>query len=236
MDDVPARIEHTVLGPTTAWADAADALDAAMRAGMRACVPPCHVAGAVEYAPSVDLTTVVGFPHGQQATETKVSEAKLAWEDGAAELDLVPNHGLLLAGDDEAYGDEIAEVVAAVPVPVKVIVETSLLDADERERAASAAAAADAAFLKTSTGYVGHGATVEAVEALAAHLPVKASGGIDSWAAAEALLAAGAERIGTSSGDVIVEQYRDTTEGTGDSAERADGASDDTAQPDDDAA
>lgn len=62
MDEVPARIEHTLCGPMTTWTDAANALDAAMREGMAVCLPPCHVAGAAEYAPAVDLTTVVGHP------------------------------------------------------------------------------------------------------------------------------------------------------------------------------
>lgn len=188
-------------------------LDAALREGMRACVPPSHVEAAAEYAPAVDLTAVVGFPHGQHTTESKVAEARDAWEAGAAELDVAPNHGFLLAGDDEAYRDELAEIVAAVPVPVSVIVETGLLEGDERERAAEAAAAADAAFLDTSTGYVGPGATIEAVEALAPHLPVKASGGIDSWAEASAFFEAGAERLRSSRADVIVSEYRVATGG-----------------------
>jgi deoxyribose-phosphate aldolase len=207
MDDVTVRIEHTVLGPTTRWADVSDRLDDALRHGMRACVPPQHVAQAVEYAPGVPVTTVVGFPHGQHAVDTKVAAARAAVDAGAAEVDLVPDHGQLLAGEDAAYRTSIAEVVASVPVPVKVIVETGLLDADQRERAARAAAEADAAFLKTSTGVVAGGATVGAVEALAEHLPVKASGGIDTWPVAAAMFEAGAERIGASAGAAIVEEY-----------------------------
>jgi deoxyribose-phosphate aldolase len=212
MEHVLDRIEHTELGPTTAWPDVAGALDAAIRYGTRACIPPWAVAAADDYAPSVALTTVVGFPEGQHATGTKVDEATTAQADGAAEIDLVPNHGRLLAGDDEAYEDEIAEVVAAVSIPVKVIVESDLLDPDDLERACEAAAAADAAFVKTATGIVAGGATVEAVETMADYLPVKASGGITSWEEAEAMLEAGAERIGASSGDVIAEEYRAASE------------------------
>jgi deoxyribose-phosphate aldolase len=207
MEDVPARIEHTVLGPTTTWADVTAALDAALRHGMRACVPPQHVAAAAEYAPTVELTTVVGFPHGQHHTDTKVAEARTALEAGAAELDLVPDHGRLLAGETDDYAADIAEVVAAVSIPVKVIVETDLLDESEREAAGEAAVDADAAFLKTSTGVVAGGATTEAVSALSRHLPVKASGGIDSWETAEAMFEAGAERIGASAGATIVEEW-----------------------------
>ena len=215
MNDVPARIEHTVLGPTTAWADVTRVLDAADREGMRACLPPCYVAEAADYAPAVDLTTVVGFPHGQHATAVKCREAQRAWEDGAAELDVVANVGRLCGGEDDAVKADLAEVVAAVPVPVKVIVEAPLLDEAQLHRVCAAAADADAAFLKTATGFSKGGATVDDVELMSAYLPVKASGGIGSWAEATAMFDAGAERIGASSGDAIVAEYRAASDGTG---------------------
>ena len=197
------RIEHTVLGPETTLADVRTVLDEAMAHGMRACIPPCYVAEADGYAPSVELTTVVGFPHGQHATETKRDEAVLAWDDGAAELDVVINVGRLHAGETDAVVEDLAEVVAAVPVPVKAIVEAPLLSADELEAACEAAVEADAAYVKTATGYEG-GATVGDVERMAAYLPVKASGGIRTWDEVTAMFAAGAERIGTSAGAAIM--------------------------------
>ncbi len=209
MDDVPARIEHTVLGPTTTWDDVTTVLDDALREGMRACIPPCYVEEASEYAPGVELATVVGFPHGQHATPIKSAEAKAAWEAGADEIDMVANVGRLKAGDDEAVRDDIAEVVAAVPVPVKVIVEAPLLDEAELRRACEAAVDADADFVKTATGFSEGGATVPDVEVMSEYLPVKASGGVGSWDEAEAMFAAGAERIGASSGDVIVREYHE---------------------------
>jgi deoxyribose-phosphate aldolase len=209
MDDVASRIEHTVLGPTTTWDDVRAVLDTALREGMRACVPPCHLADAVEYAPSVDVVTVVGFPHGQHTTDAKCAEADDARADGAAELDMVANLGHLRAGEDEAFGADIAEVVAAVPVSVKVIVEAPLLSEAELRRACQAAADADAAFVKTATGFSEGGAAVEDVEAMSEYLPVKASGGVGSWAAAAAMFEAGAERIGASSGGVIAREYRE---------------------------
>ncbi len=202
-----ARIDHTVLGPTTTPGDVETLLDEAARYGMNACVPPCYVAEAVEYAPEVRLATVVGFPHGQHATDAKRAEAVGAWNDGADELDVVLNVGRLTAGDDDAVVDELAEIVAAVPIPVKVIVETALLDGPEKHRAAEAAVEADAAFLKTSTGFAEGGATVADVELLAEYLPVKASGGIGSYDAAIEMMEAGAERIGASSGVQIVEGF-----------------------------
>jgi deoxyribose-phosphate aldolase len=210
-EDVPGSIEHTVLGPETTWDDVAEVLDAALRDGMRACVPPCHVDQAVDYAPGVDLATVVAFPHGQARTETKVEAARAAYEAGVAEIDVVANAGSLAAGDDDAYETDIAEVVAAVPIPVKVIVEAPLLDDEALWRACERVAAADAAFLKTATGFADGGATVADVEVMRRFLPVKASGGIGSWEAAKELFEAGASRIGASSGDVIVAEYREAT-------------------------
>jgi deoxyribose-phosphate aldolase len=209
MNDVADRIEHTVLGPTTTWADVTAVLDTAMREGMRACIPPCYVADAADYAPGIDIATVVGFPHGQHATAAKCAEAQEAWDDGADELDVVANVGRLRGGDDDAVAAELAEVVASVPIPVKVIVEAPLLDEAELRRACEAAVAADADFVKTATGFSDGGATVEDVALMSEFLPVKASGGVGSWEQAKAMFDAGAERIGASSGDTIVSEYRD---------------------------
>jgi deoxyribose-phosphate aldolase len=205
QSDLAARIDHTVLGAATTTADVERVLDEAAKYGMNACVPPCYVSEAAAYAPDVTLVTVVGFPHGQHASEVKRTEADEAWEDGADELDVVLNVGRLKAGEQERVVDELSEVVAAVPVPVKVIVETALLTDVEKHRAAEAAVAADADYLKTSTGFADGGATVEDVALLAEYLPVKASGGIGSYEAATAMIEAGAERIGASSGVAIVE-------------------------------
>jgi deoxyribose-phosphate aldolase len=203
MDDLPDRIEHTVLGPRTTQADVTRTLDTAIRHEMRACIPPCYVAAANEYAPTVTLSTVVGFPHGQHPTAVKCTEATRAWEDGADELDVVANLGRL---GEAAFETELAEVVAAVPVPVKVIVEAPLLSDAALRRAAEAAVDADADYLKTGTGFSGP-ATVEDVELLAEYLPVKASGGIGTYAEARSMLAAGAERIGASAGVALVEGF-----------------------------
>lgn len=212
MDDVPRRIEHTVLGPTTTWADVESVLDDAIAYGMRACVPPCYLAEAVEYAPSVEICTVIGFPHGQHTIEAKCEEATQAWKDGAAEIDLVPNLGNAVAEEMELFQSELAEVVAAVPIPVKVILETSLFDDEQLQEICATASETDIGFLKTATGFAAGGATVSDVELLAKYAPVKASGGIGSWAFAEELFDAGAERIGASRGDVIVSEFRERNE------------------------
>lgn len=208
MDDVPSRIEHTVLGPTTGWADVESVLDDAITYGMRACVPPCYLADAVEYAPGVDTCTVIGFPHGQHTVETKCQEATRAWKDGASEVDFVPNLGRAGTGEIEAFESELTEVSAAVPIPVKVILENSLFDDDQLETLCAAASGTDIDFLKTATGFAEGGATVPDVELMAEYAPVKASGGVGSWEFAAELFDAGAERIGASSGDVIVSEYQ----------------------------
>jgi deoxyribose-phosphate aldolase len=211
-DELAARIDHTVLGPETTVAAVERLLDEAAEYGMNACVPPCYVAAATDYAPDVDVVTVVGFPHGQHARAVKREEAVAARDDGADELDVVVNVGRLKAGEDDAVREEISAVVAGVPVPVKVIVETALLTDGELERACTLAKEADADYVKTSTGFADRGARVEDVAVMSRYLPVKASGGVGSWADAEAMFDAGADRIGASSGVDIVEDFLASTE------------------------
>ena len=213
MDDaeLAAKIDHTVLGPETTPADVERVVEEAQEYGMNVCIPPCYLPEAREIAPDLTIATVIGFPHGQNSTAAKREEATLAWDGGADELDMVINVGRLKAGEDEAVGHDIEEVVAAVPIPVKVILETALLTDDEKHRACERAEEAGAAFVKTSTGFADGGATVEDVALMSEYLPVKASGGIGDWDAAKAMLDAGAERIGASSGVAIVEDFRNTT-------------------------
>jgi deoxyribose-phosphate aldolase len=207
MDSVPERIEHTVLGPTTRWTDVQRVLDEAEKYGMMACLPPCYVARAVEYG-TVSVSTVIDFPHGQGAIEAVCRAAQQAWSDGATELDLVCSVGHLKAGEDDVVAEKIAEVVSAVPIPVKVIVEAPLLTDEENHRIGQITADAGAAFLKTATGFTDGGATVDDVALLAQYRPVKASGGIGSWERAKAMFDAGADRIGASSGVTIVEEWQ----------------------------
>ena len=202
-----ARIDHTVLGPETTPGDVEAVLGAAAEHGMNACIPPCYVAEAVEAAPDVTVVTVCGFPHGQEAPGTKKAEAERARRDGADEIDVVLNVGRLRAGENDAVQEELERVVAAVPVPVKIIVEAPLLSTAELRTACELAADADADYVKTATGFSAGGATVADVEVMAGYLPVKASGGVGSFEAAVEMLEAGAERIGASSGVAIVEEF-----------------------------
>lgn len=210
VETLAGRIDHTVLGPTSEPQDVDRAVEEATTYGMNVCVPPCYVPRARERG-GRDLTvvTVVGFPHGNVAPSTKRAEATTAVADGADELDMVLNVGWLLAGAHAEVRADIAGVVEAVDVPVKVIVEAGLLDETKLRTAGRLAAAADADYLKTSTGFAGGPARVDDVAVLAEYLRVKASGGIGDYPAAATMFSAGAERIGASSGVAIVEDRTD---------------------------
>lgn len=198
-----AKIDHTVLGPTTTPADVDRVVEAATTYGMNVCVPPCYL-DRLDSQTALTVATVIGFPHGQDTPTAKREAAVDASKAGADELDVVLNIGRLSAGETDTVTDEIAELVAAVPVPVKVIIETALLDDEQKHAACQAAVGADAAMVKTSTGFANGGATVADVELLSEYLPVKASGGIGDYETAMAMIEAGAERIGASSGPAIL--------------------------------
>ena len=156
------------------------------------------------------IVAVVGFPLGATTTDAKYTETALAVEDGADEIDTVLPIGCLLAGEEKYVLRDIREVVeAAEGLPVKVIIETGLLDETRKVRACQLAVEAGAAFVKTCTGFTRGSATVEDVRLMVATVAgkcqVKASAGIRDRATALALLEAGATRLGTSSGVVIVE-------------------------------
>lgn len=202
-DTLADRIDHTVLGPTTTPADVDRVLTEATAAGMGCCIPPCHLDRADGHQGR--LVTVVGFPHGQHTPEVKATEAREAADNGADELDVVVNVGSALGNDPGVITDELSTVLEAVDVPVKAILETPLLEPDQLRAACDAAVAADVAMLKTATGFATGGATPESVSTLAEYAPVKASGGIRTREDALAMLEAGAERIGTSSGPALLE-------------------------------
>ena len=151
---------------------------------------------------------VVDFHEGAATTALRLAEAVETARAGAEELDLVAPLPDLLAGRWGRVFDDLRTVIAASPIPVKVILETALLSLDQKVAAAAIAVAAGAAFVKTSTGFAGGGATVEDVALLRSiageRAGVKASGGVRTAAAALAMIRAGATRIGTSSGVAIV--------------------------------
>jgi len=161
---------------------------------------------------SVKVCTVVGFPLGANTTAIKVAETEEAIRAGASEIDMVLNIGELYGGNHEAVRQDIEAVVSAAHrggAIVKVILETALLKDQEKTAAAELAKAAGAEFVKTSTGFGPHGATVYDVALLrktvGPEMGVKASGGIRTLEELNGMIAAGASRIGTSAGVRIVE-------------------------------
>ncbi len=202
-----ARLDHTILGPETMFSDVKEALDTATHHDMNACVPPCYVAKATEYAPETAITTVCGLSQGQNEPMTKEFEAERAWKNGANELEVVVNIGELHAGNDDAVSDELDRVIGAVPIPVTIIVEAPLLSVGELRTAGELAADTGATALNTSTGFSSGGATVEDVEIMAEYLPVKATGGVETFDDALTMLEAGADRIGTPTGGGIIEGF-----------------------------
>ena len=171
------------------------------------CVNPCWIDVAKkELAGSdVNVCVVIGFPLGAMTTEAKVFEASDAVKKGADEVDMVLNVGKLKDGDDAYVTDEIRKIKEAVGAHVlKVIIEACLLTDEEKVRACRDAMAAGADFVKTSTGFSAGGATVHDVklmkETVGDKLKVKAAGGVRTPEEFQAMIDAGAERIGTSHG------------------------------------
>ncbi len=222
-------IDHTALKPDTTEARIRTLCDEARHYGFAAvCVNPCYVPLAAELLQDspVAVCTVVGFPLGANRTAIKAAEAEQAIRDGAAELDMVLNIGFLKSGQLREVLEDIRAVVevarAARPpagrdrILVKVILETALLTDAEKEHACRLALEAGADFVKTSTGFAGGGATVEDValmrRVVGDRVGVKASGGIRTRAQAEALVAAGASRLGTSAGVALVQDVASAPE------------------------
>jgi deoxyribose-phosphate aldolase len=207
----PFTLELTLLRAGTTAEDVARLCDEAVELSVRAvCVTGLHVAHAARRleGSGLSVVAVVGFPLGASLAAVKALEAARAVEQGAAEIDMVADLGGLLSGDDAAVRADVAAVVrAAGGRPVKVILETGLLDVAGKERGCRCARDGGAAFVKTCTGFGPGSATVDDVRLLraaAAPLAVKASGGIRTAEQARALLAAGATRLGTSSARAIL--------------------------------
>ena len=205
-------IDHTILKATATRADIERLCDEAIEHSFASvCVNTCWVPLCAERLANseVEVCCVVGFPLGAMATDPKAYEARWAVDNGADEVDMVLNVGWLLAGEDDAVRADIAAVVeGAQGRCVKVILETCYLNDEQIERACRLSVEAHATFVKTSTGFGTGGATVHDValmtNAVNGAAKVKASGGIHTAEEAAAMVEAGADRIGTSSGIAIV--------------------------------
>jgi deoxyribose-phosphate aldolase len=213
-----ALIDHTLLKPEATAAEIETLCAEAVRHGFKAvCVNPWHLPRAVAclrgHAPLA--ATVAGFPLGAAQMAVKAHEAALAAEQGAAEVDMVLNIGALKEAGGEMAREDIALVVrACAPARVKVILETCLLTDAEKELACRLAVEAGAAFVKTSTGFSRSGATEADVRLLrrcvGPRFGVKASGGVRTLDDALRLVAAGADRLGTSSGAAIMQSLEES--------------------------
>lgn len=213
---LPARIEQTLLGFDVSREDISALCEAAAREGFYAVVVnPTHVRYAAERLREspVKTVTVVGFPLGANTKAVKAFETADAVKRGAAEIDMVINISALMHGYYDFVREEITDVVAAAEGrPVKTIIECGALTADQKRAAAEIAVAAGASMIKTSTGFGPGGATEEDVRFLRKVIGnaagIKAAGGIRSYERAVNLILAGADRIGTPSGIVIMEGLR----------------------------
>ena len=205
-------IDHTLLKPDASAAQIIRMCDEAKTYGFASvCVNPSRIALVAEQLKGTDVTPccVVGFPLGAIPSESKAAETAVAVKNGAGEIDMVINIGAAKDGDWALVESDIAAVKAACgKAKLKVIIETCLLTDEEKVKACQAAMAAKADFVKTSTGFSKAGATVADValmrKTVGPDMGVKAAGGVHNRAEAEAMIEAGATRIGASSGIAIV--------------------------------
>ena len=203
--EILSYVDHTLLSQTATWEEIKAICDDGIKYGCASvCIPPSYVKKASEYSDGrIKICTVIGFPNGYNTTKVKCFEAFDAVENGADEIDMVINIGML---KDKKYDEllyEISEVKKACKGKLlKVIIETCLLTEEEKVKMCEIVSKSGADFIKTSTGFSTSGATREDIklfsENVERHLKIKAAGGISSIKDAEDMLSLGAERLGTS--------------------------------------
>jgi deoxyribose-phosphate aldolase len=218
--ELARKIDHTLLKPDATRAQIESLCAEARQHGFATvCVNPCWVqlCAALLRGSATRVCTVVGFPLGATTPEVKAFETARVVEDGACEVDMVLNVGALKSGDYRLVERDVAAVVQAARasgagVVTKVILETALLSDDEKVRACVLAQVAGADFVKTSTGFASGGATVDDValmrRVVGPEMGVKAAGGVRDLKSAQAMIDAGADRIGASVGVKIVQESR----------------------------
>lgn len=203
--EILALVDHTLLSQTATWEEIKLICDDAIHYQTASvCIPPSYVKAVKNYVgDKVKVCTVIGFPNGYNTTAVKVFETSDAVANGADEIDMVINLGMV---KDKRY-DELTEEIRAIKKAcngklLKVIIETCLLTDEEKIQLCKAVTDAAADFIKTSTGFSKAGATVADVALMrnnvGADVKVKAAGGISSLEDAEAMIKAGADRLGTS--------------------------------------
>ena len=205
-EKIISTIDHTLLKQVATWEQIRDLCIEGMESGTASvCIPPSFVKQAAEFVNGrLPICTVIGFPNGYQTTAIKAMEAAQAVKNGADEIDMVINIGWAKEG---RYDDVLKEIDAVKDACsgklLKVIIETCLLTEEEKIALCDVVSRSRAEFIKTSTGFAGGGATLEDIQLFKKYVTgdtkIKAAGGIKSVADAEAFLAAGADRLGTSS-------------------------------------
>ena len=205
-EEIIRTIDHTLLKQAATWEQIRDLCIEGMESGTASvCIPPSFVKQAAEFVEGkLPICTVIGFPNGYQTTAIKVMEAAQAVKNGADEIDMVINIGWVKEKRFEDVLTEINEVKNVCGEKIlKVIIETCLLTEEEKIALCDVVSRSKAEFIKTSTGFAGGGATLEDIllfrKYVTGDTKIKAAGGIKSVADAEAFLAAGADRLGTSS-------------------------------------
>ena len=205
IQDIIKTVDHTLLKQCATTKEIEALCGEAVKYGAASvCVPPAHVGTAAScLGGALPVCTVIGFPNGYSTTAVKCFEAADAISNGAEEIDMVVNLGLVREGRFDEMLAEIKAVKAACGDKLlKVIIETCMLSEEEKIQLCRVVSESGAEFIKTSTGFGGGGATREDVALLrrecAEHVKVKASGGIASLEDARALIELGAERLGTS--------------------------------------
>lgn len=203
--EILSRVEHTLLTPVATWEQVQAICDEGKQFHTAAvCIPPRYVKRAGSYVGnSIKICTVIGFPNGYSTPEVKVFEAEDAIRDGADEIDMVINQGLAKSGDWEGVLSEIKAVKASCKGRIlKVIVEACNFSEEEKIALCRVVSMSGADFIKTSTGFGPGGATVEDVRLFRANVSpdvrIKAAGGIRTFEQAQAMVEAGADRIGAS--------------------------------------
>ena len=205
LKDILSRVDHTLLSQSATWAEIKAICDDGVKYGCASvCIPASYVKQAAEYVDGkIAVCTVIGFPNGYNTTAAKIFETKDAVENGASEIDMVINNGMVKDRQWDDIAHEIAGIKAAcLGRPLKVIIETCLLSDMEKIKLCQLAAKEEVAYVKTSTGFSTGGATREDVALLRENLPasvkVKASGGIRTLEDGQAYLDLGADRLGAS--------------------------------------
>lgn len=203
--DILKIVDHTLLLQTSTWEEIKKICDDGMKYHTASvCIPPCYVKQAKEYVEErVKVCTVIGFPNGNHTTATKVFETEDAVANGADEIDMVINIGMLKAKNYDYVLEEIKAVKAACQGRIlKVIIETCLLTEEEKIQMCRIVTESGADYIKTSTGFSTAGAVYADIELFAKHVgpdvKVKAAGGISSLEDAKEFIALGADRLGTS--------------------------------------